>query len=189
MAQAATEHHVLLERISFKGSLDSVRQSSHAMVLDRFRLDDDFVVAADGTGVLSFRECHYEHCLEHRNQSAVYYLHSVLEVKMVHPCGLALFMTTEFIANPLPQNKSPAPAALTDYEVVKQDCELKAFLRMLENVPNLFVIISQETDHEMFAQKSPLGNLAGIFHGLWCILQDGNEFEPICRLNGKPRLA
>jgi hypothetical protein len=25
--------------------------------------------------------------------------------------------------------------------------------------------------------------LAGIFHGLWCILQDGIEFEPICRLN------
>jgi DMSO/TMAO reductase YedYZ molybdopterin-dependent catalytic subunit len=31
--------------------------------------------------------------------------------------------------------------------------------------------------------------LAVIFHGLWCILQDGIEFEPICRLNGKPRLA
>jgi hypothetical protein len=31
--------------------------------------------------------------------------------------------------------------------------------------------------------------LAGIFHGPWYILQDGIEFEPICRLSGKPRLA
>jgi hypothetical protein len=31
MAQAATEHQVPLERISFKGSLDAVRQFSHAM--------------------------------------------------------------------------------------------------------------------------------------------------------------
>jgi hypothetical protein len=35
MAQAAAEHHVPLERISFKGSLDSVRQFSHAMAQAR----------------------------------------------------------------------------------------------------------------------------------------------------------
>ena len=71
-------------------------------VLDRFRFDGEFVLAADGTGFLSFKERHCEHCLKHRNQSAVYYLHPVLEVKMVHPCGLALSMATEFIENPLP---------------------------------------------------------------------------------------
>ena len=107
-------------------------------VLDRFRFDGEFVLAADGTGFLSFKERHCEHCLEHRNQSAVYYLHPVLEVKMVHPCGLALSMATEFIANPLPENKSSDPATLTDYEAVKQDCELKAFLRMAPELKRAF---------------------------------------------------
>jgi hypothetical protein len=31
--------------------------------------------------------------------------------------------------------------------------------------------------------KTPPGRLAGIFHGLWCILQDGIEVETICRLD------
>lgn len=35
MAQAATEHHVGLDRISFKGSLDAVRHFSHAMAQAR----------------------------------------------------------------------------------------------------------------------------------------------------------
>jgi hypothetical protein len=107
-------------------------------VLDRFRFDGEFVLAADGTGFLSFKERHCEHCLEHRNQSAVYYLHPVLEVKMVHPCGLALSMGTEFIANPPPENKSADSATLTDYEAVKQDCELKAFLRMAPELKRAF---------------------------------------------------
>jgi hypothetical protein len=107
-------------------------------VLDRFRFDGEFVLAADGTGFLTFKERHCEHCLEHRNQSAVYYLHPVLEVKMVHPCGLALSMATEFIANPLPENKGSNPATLTEYEAVKQDCELKAFLRVAPELKRAF---------------------------------------------------
>jgi hypothetical protein len=35
MAQTAREHHVCLERVSFKGSLDAVRQFSHAMAQAR----------------------------------------------------------------------------------------------------------------------------------------------------------
>ena len=35
MAQAATEHHVPLGRISFKGSVDAIRQFSHAMAQAR----------------------------------------------------------------------------------------------------------------------------------------------------------
>ena len=107
-------------------------------VLDRFRFDGEFVLAADGTGFLSFKERHCEHCLKHRNQSAIYYLHPVLEVKLVHPCGLALSMASEFIENPLPENKSSDPATLTEYETVKQDCELKAFLRMAPELKRAF---------------------------------------------------
>lgn len=115
-----------------------VRHLIRNKVLDRFRFDGEFVLAADGTGFLTFKERHCQHCLEHSNQSQVYYLHPVLEVKMVHPCGLALSIGTEFIENPLPEKPNQAPATLTDYEAVKQDCELKAFLRMAPELKKAF---------------------------------------------------
>lgn len=107
-------------------------------VLDRFRLDGEFVVAADGTGFLTFKKRHCPQCLEHRNQSQTYYLHPVLEIKLVHPCGLALSTATAFIENPLPETQSDQPARLTDYEAVKQDCELKAFLRAAPELKKAF---------------------------------------------------
>jgi hypothetical protein len=115
-----------------------VRHLIRKKVLDRFRFDGEFVLAADGTGFLTFKERHCQHCLQHRNQSQVYYLHPVLEVKMVHPCGLALSMATEFIENPLPEKNNADPATLTDYEAVKQDCELKAFLRVAPQLKQAF---------------------------------------------------
>jgi len=107
-----------------------VRHLIRKKVLDRFRFDGEFVIAADGTGFLSFKERHCEHCLQHANQSQVHYLHPVFEVKIVHPCGLAVSIGTEFIENPLPERKTSDPATVTAYEAVKQDCELKAFLRL-----------------------------------------------------------
>jgi hypothetical protein len=99
-------------------------------VLDRFRFDGEFVLATDGTGYLAFKERHCPHCLEHSNGTSVYYLHPVLEAKIVHRCGLAISLGTEFIENPLPQKPAKRAAKLTDYQAVKQDCELKAFLRL-----------------------------------------------------------
>lgn len=107
-----------------------VRHLIRQKVLDRFRFDGEFVIAGDGTGFLSFNEHHCEHCLQHANQSQVYYLHPVFELKIVHPCGLALSIGTEFIENALPATKPADPATLKAYEAVKQDCELKAFLRV-----------------------------------------------------------
>lgn len=99
-------------------------------VLDRFRFDGEFVIATDGTGYLVFKERHCPHCLAHSNGSSVYYLHPVLEAKIVHTSGLALSIGTEFIENPLARKPQRRPAKLTDYETVKQDCELNAFLRL-----------------------------------------------------------
>ena len=100
-------------------------------VLDRFRFDGEFVIATDGTGYLVFKERHCPQCLEHSNGTSVYYLHPVLEAKIVHASGLAISIGTEFIENPLPEERSGRhPFKLTDYEAVKQDCELKAFLRL-----------------------------------------------------------
>lgn len=107
-----------------------VRHLIRNKVLDRFRFEGQFIIAGDGTGFLSFKQRHCPHCLEHANQAGVYYLHPVFEVKIVHPCGLALSVGSEFIENPLPESDPADPATLKAYETVKQDCELKAFLRL-----------------------------------------------------------
>ncbi len=107
-------------------------------VLDRFRCDGEFVIATDGTGYLLFRERHCPHCLEHSNGSSVYYLHPVLEAKIVHTSGLAISIGTEFIQNPLPEQKARRRPKLTDYEAMKQDCELKAFLRLAPQLKKEF---------------------------------------------------
>jgi hypothetical protein len=107
-----------------------VRQLIRNKVLDRFRFGGQFVIATDGTGYLAFKERHCPHCLEHSNASSLYYLHPVLEAKIVHTSGLAISIGTEFIENPLLEGPRPASAKLTDYEAVKQDCELEAFLRL-----------------------------------------------------------
>jgi hypothetical protein len=62
----------------------------------------------------------------------------VLEAKIVHPCGLALSIGTQFIENPFPEKSAAAPAKLTEYEAVKQDCELKAFLRLAPELKKAF---------------------------------------------------
>ncbi len=115
-----------------------VRQLIRNKVLDRFRFDGEWVLSTDGTGYLSFKERHCPHCLEHSNGSGLYYLHPVLEAKIVHPCGLALSVGTQFIENPVPEKPAASPAKLTDYQAVKQDCELKAFLRLAPELKKAF---------------------------------------------------
>jgi len=107
-------------------------------VLDRLRFDGEFVIATDGTGYLVFKERHCPHCLEHSNGTSVYYLHPVLEAKIVHTSGLAISIGTEFIQNPRPPKRARCRAKLTDYQAVKQDCELKAFLRLAPQLKKQF---------------------------------------------------
>jgi hypothetical protein len=87
-------------------------------VLYGWRLFDNFLVAVDGTGVLTFRERHCEYCLTRKlhNGESLYY-HPVLEAKLVTANGFAFSLMTEFIEN-------------TDPQADKQDCELKAFYRL-----------------------------------------------------------
>jgi hypothetical protein len=109
-------------------------------VLDGTRLLGRLVFAVDGTAFLAFKERHCPHCLVHRNGSAVYYLHPVLEAKLVDVRGLALSIGTEFIENPMEVSVATPPqvATLTEYEKVKQDCELKAFARLAPQLKAAF---------------------------------------------------
>lgn len=87
-------------------------------ILYRWRLYDNFLVAIDGTGVLTFRERHCEYCMTRKlNNGESLYYHPVLEAKLVTVNGFAFSLMTEFIENLDPQAE-------------KQDCELKAFYRL-----------------------------------------------------------
>jgi len=119
---------------------DCVRQLIRNKVLDSTRLEGRLVVAIDGTGYLCFAQRHCPHCLVHSNASSTYYLHPVLEAKLVDLRGLALSVGTEFIENPTPAKpgEEPDPTTLTEYQQVKQDCELKAFDRLAQTLKKEF---------------------------------------------------
>ena len=86
-------------------------------VLDHARLYGHFLVVLDGTGQLHFSQRHCEHCLTQTKDGKTTYYHHVLEAKLVTPEGLAISIASEFIEN-------------SDPKATKQDCELKAFVRL-----------------------------------------------------------
>jgi len=91
-------------------------------LLYRWRLFGHYMIAVDGTGMLTFQERHCEHCLTKklRNGKTLYY-HPVLEAKLVTANGFAFSLMTQFIEN-------------TDPKADKQDCETKAFYRLTERL-------------------------------------------------------
>ncbi len=95
--------------------------------LEKYRLlGQYYMIAIDGTGHLVFNERHCEYCLVKKKDGKVlYYYHNVLEAKLVTENGLAISIATEFIENP-------------DAGVSKQDCELKAFYRLVKNLKKDF---------------------------------------------------
>jgi hypothetical protein len=101
------------------------RQMIHRLVrmkvLDRGRLFGHFLVVVDATGQLFFRQRHCEHCLTEEHGEQTRYYHKILEAKLVTPEGLALSLGSEFIEN-------------TDPQASKQDCELKAFVRLAKRL-------------------------------------------------------
>jgi hypothetical protein len=97
-----------------------LRSLIRSRCLEQWRILGSYGVVMDGTGVVTYYHRHCEHCLTRRlADGRTLYYHPVLEAKLVCPgLGLALSIGTEFIENP------------GEY-VNKQDCELKAFYRLL----------------------------------------------------------
>jgi hypothetical protein len=95
-------------------------------VLYRWRVYGNFLLAIDGTGVLTFQERHCAYCLTRKlhNGETLYY-HPVLEAKLVTANGFAFSLMTEFIEN-------------RDPHADKQDCELRAFYRLSERLKARF---------------------------------------------------
>jgi len=96
-------------------------------VLAKWRLFDIYyLIAIDGTGVLSFSERHCPYCMTQKlKNGTIRYYHPVLEAKLITENGFAFSLMTEFIEN-------------RDANATKQDCELKAFYRLAKRMKKQF---------------------------------------------------
>lgn len=115
-----------------------VNQLIRSKMFDKYRFKDKyFQIVIDGTGIVSFKERHCEHCLKktynkgEENEYTIYY-HYVLEAKLVVG-DMVISLDSEFVEN-------------EHEDVEKQDCEIRAFYRMAERIkkeyPKLPIIIS-----------------------------------------------
>jgi hypothetical protein len=95
--------------------------------LDPFRLLGHFPVAIDGSQICTFDHEPWPGC-PHRQLSngSIQYFAYVLDAKLLTPCGMALTLATEMLTNE--GNKF----------FDKQDCELKAFPRLVDKLYTLF---------------------------------------------------
>jgi len=94
--------------------------------LNKYRLKGYYLVAIDGSGHLTFKEKHCDHCLKvEKDGKVLYYHHPILEAKLVLSNGIVLSIGTEFIEN-------------SSSKVAVQDCELKAFHRLAERLKKDF---------------------------------------------------
>ena len=100
-----------------------VRALIRGRCLEKWRILGCYAIAIDATGMIVYYQRHCPHCLTRKVAGGrTQYYHPVLEAKLVVPgLGLAFSIATEFIENPGEMKN----------EKDKQDCELKAFRRLL----------------------------------------------------------
>ena len=107
---------------------EMVRVLIRKKVFDRFRFDSRYhCVAVDGTGLHSFDYEPYPGCPKRTSRSGkTTYTVYVLEAKIVCSNGFSISIATEWIRNPEHGH----------YD--KQDCELKAFIRLVKKLKKLY---------------------------------------------------
>ncbi len=110
-----------LEKVQVK----MVKNMIQKRALENSRLLEKYYLAAiDGTQMLTFKQRHCPHCLRKKigtddsGQPIYLYYHYVLVIMLVTPNKLAIPILWEFVEN-------------QSQDVTKQDCELKAFHRLL----------------------------------------------------------
>ena len=96
-------------------------------VFQKSRFFGKYLIAVDGSHVMTVREGHCEHCLTRTSEKSgkTVYFHSVAEAKLVTENGFSISLGTEWVENP-------------GGKYDKQDCELKAFVRIAEKLKKDF---------------------------------------------------
>ncbi len=139
-------HYDTINNVFEKLRIEELRKIQKYMVnrlirskmFDKYRYKGKyFQVVVDGTGIMSFKERHCEHCLKktynkgEENEYSIYY-HYVLEAKLIVG-DIVISLDSEFVEN-------------EEENVEKQDCEIRAFYRMAERIkreyPKLPILIS-----------------------------------------------
>jgi hypothetical protein len=94
-------------------------------VFHKYKINQKFIVAIDGTGIFKFEEQPYEGCPSRtsKNQKMSYH-QPVVEAKLVASNGLSISLCSEFVIN--------------EDGATKQDCEYKATLRLLMKLKQQF---------------------------------------------------
>lgn len=137
-----------------------------------------FMVAIDGTGVVTFNERHCDHCLTRKlNNGSILYYHPVLEAKLVTANGFCFSVMTEFIEN-------------ADLTADKQDCELKAFYRLASRLKARFPRLPICLLLDGLYAGGPTFAICEAYNWKYMItLKDdhlcllNNEFDALCKLN------
>ena len=117
--------HVHPTEFEIKVRRNAVQRLIRMKALDHARLFGHFLIVLDGTGMLVFHKRHCEHCLQQTVNGKTIYYHHVLEAKLVTPEGIVISVGSEFIEN-------------ADPHATKQDCELKAFVRLARRLKRDF---------------------------------------------------
>lgn len=162
-----------------------VRSIIRKRTLENFRLlDKYYLVAVDGTGVISFKEKHCDKCLTKKNSDgSTTYFHNVLTAQIVTYTGYIFPLDFEFIEN----------SGNTEYE--KQDAEYKAFMRMypriIENFPReLFCFLLDGLYADSIIMK-----MVGKKSKFFIALQDkdfksvNEDFEGLCKLEPENKIS
>ena len=104
-----------------------IRTLIEKKVLNRFRLGRSYVISIDATHVSSYEDNYCGECVYRTvgKKGKKVWFHYVLEAKLVTSSGLCFSIASEWIANPG-----------TEYD--KQDCELKAFVRLAKKLKSYF---------------------------------------------------
>jgi len=130
LASHGTVNYLLadLDPASFEAVLPELaRHLIRMRALDRFRFEGSFLVAFDGTELA--RWLNHEHCAQclvaNHKDGRVDYFHQVLDAKLVTGNGMTMSLGFESIEN-------------SEGVYVKQDCELKAFMRLAPTIKARF---------------------------------------------------
>jgi hypothetical protein len=126
-----------LEHVSLSGwerlRTQMVQRLLRMKALDAARLLGRPVLLIDATGWVCFHRRHCPDCLTQRHGNRTYYLHQILEAKLLGPGGVVLSLDSEFIDNADAGDRTGKSA-----DKIKQDCELKALARLAPRIKRTY---------------------------------------------------